>query len=103
MLDAPMDPKWEGWGGVFKDVYDKPSIENRIMRQLGIPLGTAVAIAIVLVILYPPFACKPTNGMEKPALSFPRICCWSVLAALTTIMLIHSNVFKSKSFGYSTR
>ena len=92
--DCPTSLKWNSWNEVVKSAYDRPAHETVLARRVCVPLVVAIATAAVLVMIYPPFACRPATGVMQPQLSFPRVACWSVLAAIATVVLTSTNLFR---------
>ena len=84
---------------LFKTVIDhsknKQPYETVVARRVCVPLATGVLAALILAIVYPPFACVPSNGISRPQLSFARIACWSLLAAAASGVLTAQGAFVS--------
>ena len=89
--------KWSTWGDVVKGAYDKPTYESQLARRVCVPLVVALIAAVVLVVLSPPFVCTPASEHELPRVSFRRLACWAAIAAVSTVVLVQSNVFRPKS------
>jgi hypothetical protein len=101
------DPSMLRWSTAWRDVVDgaedTPSYEAHVARRVGIPLATAIVVAVVLATLAPPFACATPAGPHAdapadappppPRPSVVRIACWSAAAGVATAALTHYRVF----------
>lgn len=94
-MSCPDSLKWSSWNEVVHNAYDRPTHETVLVRRICVPLVVSVVAAAVLVILYPPFACTPAAGVQKPQLSVARVACWGVLAGVTTAILTSTHLFRS--------
>jgi hypothetical protein len=81
------------WSGIIDSAYS--SSNTSPYGKIVTSLVVGVAAAAVLVMIYPPFACKPISAGQLPQLSPPRICCWALLAAVATALLSYTDLFKS--------
>ncbi len=91
--------RWHAWQNVVDSAYDRPVYEDQLTRRVCVPLTTAVVVAVILVVLHPPFACAPTSDSVTAASpSFTRVVCWAIFAAIAVVILVHSNLFKTKSY-----
>ena len=86
--------KWSAWNEVMRNSYDKPTHDNAMARRVCLPLVAGVAVAAVLVLVYPPFACAPVTEGQVAQLSPSRVCCWALLAAVATALLACTDLFK---------
>ena len=86
--------KWASWKEVVGNAYDRPTHETVLARRVCVPLAVAVATAAVLVLVYPPFACAPAEGVQQPRLSAARVACWAVLAGVATAVLTQTHLFR---------
>ena len=87
--------KWSSWNEVVNNAYDCPTHEKVLVRRVCVPLLVALVVAAVLVMIYPPFACKPATGLQASQLSLARVTCWALLAAVATAILTHTNLFRA--------
>ena len=96
-----MDPpslRWHSWQNVVDSAYDRPAYQEKLTRRVCVPLAAAMVVAVVLVVLRPPFACAPSSDTITPAsVSLTRVACWAVAAATAVVVLVQSELFKAKS------
>ena len=79
---------------VVSSAYDRPTHEAAMIRRICVPLVAALLTAMVLAMLWPPFACTPAEGLQQPRLSLARVACWSVLAGVATAVLTGTHLFR---------
>lgn len=86
--------KWQSWNEVVRNASDRPTYEGAVARRVCVPLAAALLSAIALVVLYPPFACTPSTGVQQPRLSAARVLCWAGIAAVATAVLSQTHLFR---------
>lgn len=79
---ATTNGKWSRWNSVLDEKGDKPA-EHTPLRRVAVPLVCAAAVALVLVVLMPPFVCSG----RRPVLSLARLLVWSLIAGGICAML----------------
>lgn len=72
--------------------YDR--VEPTWARALCVPLATGIVVALVLCVLWPPFACTPARGVRAPELSAARVAAWAVVGAVLAAVLARAHVFR---------
>ena len=80
--------KWSRWNNVLEQRGDKPR-EQTLMRRIVVPLVCAVVVALVLVVITPPFVCTG----KRATLSLLRLAVWSLVAGGVCAILTAQGVF----------
>lgn len=96
--DRDRDLKATAWSPVLDTAYERPKYEQVLARRVCVPLFTGFAVAVVLVLLQPPFVCTSTgagDSASRPSLSVTRVLLWTLLAAVATAVLTMSKVFRT--------
>lgn len=78
----------------MKDAPDAAKVDRSLIRQVAVPILTGFAVAIVLTLLHPPFVSARDSDDTLPRVSYTAVVAWSIVAAIATALLTHSNVFK---------
>ena len=86
--------KWSSWNEVVGNAYERPTHETVLVRRICVPMVVALITAAVLVIIYPPFACIPASGTQRPQLSIARVGCWCAVAGAATAILTGTHLFR---------
>lgn len=91
--------RWSSWQSVVDSAYEKPAYKDQLARRVCVPIVTAIVVAVLLVVLRPPFACAPSSDatMSHATPSATRVVCWSVLAAIAVVVVVQSECFKFKT------
>ena len=88
-VSSPPDAgKWERWRGVLGDAADMPS-KKTLARTVTVPIVTAIATAVLLLVLNPPFVCAGRNQTTSAA----KITVWAVVAGLLTALFSAQGMF----------
>ena len=86
---------------VLQHETDRPSHEGRLARRLLVPILAALAVAVLLVVMQPPFASSGGGSLQTRHLSFVRVLVYAALGGGATALLTHADLFKSKSVAPS--
>lgn len=82
------------WHQLMKDAPDAAKVDRSLIRQVAVPILTGFVVAIVLTLLHPPFVSARDGDDTLPRVSYTAVVVWSIVAAIATALLTHSNVFK---------
>ena len=74
------------WKSVLTNASDKPSTRSA-RRAVTVPIVTAVASIVLLVVINPPFICTDHK------LSLVKLFVWGVIAAISAALLTIQGVF----------
>ena len=87
--------KWTGgWRELMQNSYDKAPHDAVLARRVCVPIVAAIAVALVLVVLAPPFACAPADGVTRPRLAPARVAAWALVGGALTAALASTGLFK---------
>lgn len=91
-MDPPSElvpkSKWTRWNNVLEQRGDKPRTRP-LVRRVVVPVVCAVAVALALVVVMPPFVCTG----KRSTLSLARLAVWSLIAGGVCAILTAQGAF----------
>lgn len=85
---AASSGKWSRWNNVLEQKGDKPRAHT-MMRRIVVPVICTVVVALVLVVITPPFVCTGKRATLSPL----RLAVWALVAGGVCAILTAQGVF----------